>query len=326
MQKPESFLNKPALDSKNRLNSPNLHSLFFLDKASHGVVFESPERIPDALLQRLNNDLNNFLTPPKQTVLERLRNLINPGSAQPAMENRVDTRKKVLQLLFEYDSYKVDQELRRLFYNKEKFSELLQHPLFATIVEFLLYFPEHFSFQLAYMMQYLQPEVVEKITQDLQPKTTTQDITVLPSYESHYNCAESEGLLLKAISREKFTILVDDDNEPLIVFKQVKMHIGLVLRSFITSNGQVVPKGAWVQPVTAEVKTLLKFENTPHLTQLPLHTVSGEWTYLRGLFSSYSAFEKFSKEEKDSYLVDVSSKIELALTLIKNNTYEQLLS
>lgn len=187
--------------------------------------------------------------------------------------------------------------------------EQLQHPLFSSTLEMLLMNPDQFSVNLALLWQYLSPESKQRIALKLDPKTTTQTLSVTQSHSSWYICNSSEQRLLNSLPKKDFIILTDDDGEALILLKFNGKPVGLVVRSFITDQDQLLPRGAWIQRTQDEREKLLKYKSEHNIARFPLKAVPGSWTFHRGLFRVTRHAETFSPQERSIFMPSILDKV-----------------
>lgn len=100
-------------------------------------------------------------------------------------------------------------------------------------------------------------------------------------------CTDSESLLKEGLLNKYVIVLVNEQRQPVALYKRYSFAAILTLQTIVASNGVVIPPGVWLEPGSEQTKENMQERIEQGVKVLPLQECGGKWALSRGILPDY---------------------------------------
>lgn len=193
-------------------------------------------------------------------------------------------RRAFLRCFFLNDSSELDTSGPTHDKMQELYAEYFNHPLFAFLIPIFLRLQPYYAYELAMALNAQRDaELKKQVAAQLDPVEIAWQSEIALNNGIWFLCYASEDALMDTLSEQGYLVLVDAQKQPIILVKFKGKESGLVLKSFVTQTGQIIPAGLWISPVSPHTRTRLERVFDTKYQKMNIQLFDGQWAYMRSV-------------------------------------------
>lgn len=234
-------------------------------------------------LKYSENRICEFLQQLTQEELSSLAPCLNEFLKEvPVDESRL--REDFLSCFFCNDSASQVTTLDALEIKDTEHKALLNNKLFSALMRPLTRLQPQFAYELAQVFNASENQALrQEAERILNPIQTNWRINLIPSYDDWYLCEHSEEKLMDALSEQGCMACMDAAQRPLMLLKLKGKPSALVLQTFKTADGILLPAGTWISPVTPTTRERIYTAFDTRYQKISAPLFYGTWAYMRSV-------------------------------------------
>jgi hypothetical protein len=165
--------------------------------------------------------------------------------------------------------------------NDEALTAFFEDPFYDWFFEVCTLQPDVKAFELTWLGNW-STKRKEKLRELYKPIKISNSMTFSLPPKDWVQCSSSEYWLFDSFDKDAVQVLYSREGEPIISLKHFGKFAGLVLRSFETPDGFIVPQGAWITLAYPDDREYFEAAFASGRTKVMLPE-SSQWYVMRGV-------------------------------------------